>query len=102
MQVTRTLVAALLSFAAAGTMAHELEWSQPEPATTSQRTREAVRAEAQNARAQGPSHWASGGELSEATPAISVRAAPAPTREQVKAQLAAARAAHELPRYGEL
>ena len=101
MQATRILAAAVLSIAAAGAMAQEVEWSSPQPASTSQRTRAAVRAEAQNARAAGPSHWASGGELSEATPAATVQAH-TPTREQVKAELAAARAAHQLPRYGEM
>ncbi len=102
MQATRILAAAL-SLAAASAMAQEVEWSSPQPAPTptTQRTRAAVRAEAQNARAAGPSHWASGGELSEATPAATVQAH-APTREQVKAELAAARAAHQLPRYGEM
>ena len=101
MQATRILAAAALSIAAAGAMAQEVEWSSPQPAPTTQRTRAAVRAEAQNARAAGPSHWASGGELSEATPAATVQAHP-PTREQVKAELAAARAAHQLPRYGKM
>ena len=102
MQVTRILAAAVLSLAAAGAMAQEIDRSSPtQSAFTSQRTRAAVEAEAQNARAEGPGHWASGGELSEAMPAVAVQGQ-TPTRQQVKAEVAAARAAHQLPRYGEI
>ena len=102
MQVTRILSAAILSFVTLGAMAQEIDRSSTQPAFTSQRTRAAIRAEAQNARAEGPGHWASGGELSEATPAFSVSMSAAQTRQEVRAQVAAARAAHQLPHYGEM
>ena len=100
MQVIRILAAAVLSVAAAGAMAQEIDRSSPAP-FVSQRTRAAVEAEAQNARVAGPSHWASGGELNAATPAVVVESRVA-TRQEVKAELASARAAHLLPRNGEI
>ena len=100
MQVTRILAAAVLSVAAAGAMAQEIDHTPSAP-FVSQRTRAAVEAEAQNARAAGPSHWASGGELNAATPAVVIDAQVA-TRQQVKAELAAARTAHQLQRIGEI
>ena len=100
MQATRILAAAVLSLAAAGAMAQEIDHTPSAP-FVSQRTRAAVEAEAQNARLAGPSHWASGGERSDATPVITVSTQVA-TRQQVKAELALARAAHQLPRVGEI
>ena len=101
MQVTRILAAAILSVAAAGAMAQEIDRAPSAP-FVSQRTRAAVEAEAQNARAAGPSHWASGGELNAATPAVIVVDSQVATRQQVKAELALARASHQLPRVGEI
>ena len=100
MQATRILAAAVLSLAAAGAMAQEIDRAPSAP-FVSQRTRAAVEAEAQNARVAGPSHWASGGERSDATPVITVSTQVA-TRQQVKAELAVARAAHQLARTGEI
>ncbi len=101
MQATRILAAALLSFATLGAMAQEIDRT---PSTfTSTRTRAAVVAETQNARAAGAGHWASGGELRDASPVAAVEApAVALTRQDVRAQVASARAAHQLPRAGDL
>ena len=101
MQVTRILAAAVLSFVTLGAMAQEIDRT---PDTfTATRTRAAVVAEAQNARARGAGQWASGGELRDAAPAATVAAtAVALTRQDVRNQVAAARAAHQLPRVGEL
>jgi len=101
MQVTKIIAAAFLSVAAVGAMAQELDHDRS--TFVSQRSRAAVEAEAQNARAQGPSQWASGGELRDAAPVSTIHApAVALTRQEVKAQVAAARAAHQLPRNGEI
>ena len=100
MQVTRILAAAVLSIAAAGAMAQEIDRTAQAP-FVSQRTRAAVEAEAQNARVAGPSHWASGGELNAAAPVVVIDTQVA-TRQQVKAELAAARATHQLARAGEI
>ena len=99
MQVTRIVAAALLSVAAAGAMAQELDRT---PSTfVSTRTSEAVKAEAQNARISG--QWLAGGELREAAIAPTVDAAVvALTRQDVKNQIATARAAHRLLPGGEL
>jgi hypothetical protein len=101
MQVARILTAAALSLVTLGAMAQEIDRT---PSTfTSTRTRAAVVAEAQNARAAGASHWASGGELRDATPVAAVDStAVALTRQDVRQQVAQARAAHQLPRGGEL
>ena len=101
MQVTRILSAAILSFVTLGAMAQEIDRSASPSAST--RSAAAVRAEAQNARAEGPAHWASGGELRDATPVDAVDStAVALTRQDVRGQVAQARAAHQLPRVGEL
>ncbi len=101
MQVTRILSAAVLSFATLGAMAQEIDRT---PSTfTSTRTRAAVMAEAQNARVAGAAHWTSGGELNNATAVPSLEAPTvALTRQDVRNQVAAARAAHQLPRVGDL
>ena len=101
MQVARLLSAAVLSFVTLGAMAQEIDRT---PSTfTSVRTRAAVMAEAQNARADGAAHWTSGGERNDAAPAPAVEAAAvALTRQEVRNQVAAARAAHQLPRAGDL
>ncbi len=99
MQVTRIIAAVLLSVAAVGTMAQELD--RPSSAFASTRTTEAVKAEAQNARLTG--QWLPGGELREAAVAPAVDAAAvALTRQEVKRQVATARAAHRLLLGGEL
>jgi len=100
MQATRILAAAVLSLAAAGAMAQEIDHTPSAP-FVSQRSRAAVEAEAQNARLEGASHWASGGERNDANAVITVNTQVA-TRQQVKAELALARAAHQLPRIGEI
>jgi hypothetical protein len=101
MQVTRILSAAVLSFVTLGAMAQEIDRT---PSTfTSTRSRAAVIAEAQNARAEGLTHWASGGELRDGAPsALVVAPAVVLTRQDVRNQVATARAAHQLPRVGEL
>ena len=101
MQVTRILSAAVLSLVTLGAMAQEID--RTTDTFTATRTRAAVVAEAQNARAQSAGQWASGGELRDAAPAATVDAtAVALTRQDVRNQVAAARAAHQLPRAGEL
>jgi hypothetical protein len=101
MQVRQLLAAAFLSVAAVGAMAQELDHDHSTFIST--RSRAAVEAEAQNARAQGLSHWASGGEIRDSASVATVRApAVALTRQQVRQDVATARAAHQLPRAGEL
>jgi hypothetical protein len=99
MQVSQLLAATLLSVAAAGAMAQEIDRDQSTFVST--RSRAGVEAEAQNARAQGLAHWASGGEIRDTAVAAPVPVV-ALTRQEVKNQVAAARAAHQLPRAGEL
>lgn len=99
MQVSRLLAAALLSVAAAGAMAQEIDRDTSNFVST--RSREAVKAEAQNARLAG--QWLPGGELREVSVAPAVSApVVALTRQEVRSQVASARAAHQLPRNGEL
>ncbi len=99
MQINRILVATLLSFAAVGAMSQELD--RDHSTFVSTRTRAAVEAEAQNARASG--QWVPGGDVREAAVGANVDAsATTLTRQDVKNQVAAARAAHQLPRIGEL
>ena len=99
MQVSRLLAAALLSVAAAGAMAQEID--RDASTFVSTRSRHAVKAEAQNARLAG--QWLPGGELREVGVAPAVGGpVVALTRQEVRSQVAAARAAHQLPRNGEL
>ena len=99
MQVSRILAAALLSVAAAGAMAQELD--RDTSTFVSTRTRAAVEAEAQNAEASG--QWNRGGENRDPVFADTKLAhAPQLTRAQVRDQVAAARAAHQLPRVGDM
>jgi hypothetical protein len=98
MQATRLIAAALLSVAAAGAMAQELDWATPSFVST--RSSEAVKAEARNTRVAG--QWLPGGEAREAAVAPAVEApAVALTRQEVKRQVAVARAAHRLTLGGE-
>ncbi len=99
MQVSRILAAALFSVAAAGAMAQEIDHDKSTFVST--RTREAVKAEAQNARITG--QWQPGGEIREIAVAPAVGGSTqALTRQEVRSQVAAARAAHQLPRFGEV
>lgn len=104
MQATRLFAAALLTLAAAGAMAQEIDSRDQRfaAAAASTRTREAVQAEARNARLAG--EWLPGGDVREAVaaaPAVATTAT-ALSRQDVKNQVAAARAARQLPRAGEL
>jgi len=101
MQATRLLAAALLAVAAVGAMAQEIDARDQNVAASavSGRTREAVTAEVRNARLAGT--WVPSAELRDAAVAPPV-APTAATRQDVKRQLAAARATHQLPRSGEL
>ena len=99
MQVSRILAATLLSVAAAGAMAQEID--RDTSTFVSSRTRQAVKAEAQNARLAG--QWLPGGDIREAAVAPAVGTSVlALSRQDVRSQVAAARAAHQLPRAGEL
>jgi hypothetical protein len=108
MQVRQLVATALVSvsvFGAASAMAQDDSFTNSVGTTSysahSNRSREAVVAELRNAQAQGA--WRGAGELSEAPVSAPVPAPPAVlTRAQVKADVAQARASHQLPRVGEL
>jgi len=103
MQVRTLLAAVLLAATAAGAMAQEIDPRDQHIAAAAQslRTREAVKAEVRNTREAG--QWQPAGELNAAV-AVPVVGSPAValSRQDVRTQVAAARAAHQLPRAGEL
>ena len=99
----RLAIATLLAVAGASAFAGTVgEYAPLATKAESLRSREAVIAEVLNLRAQG--ELAIGGELSDAVAVAPAAALQAPvlTRADVKAQVTAARAAHALPRNGEL
>jgi len=106
MQVRKLFAAALLfvsAFGAVGAMAQDGRANPLDIAkvdTHGERSREAVVAELRNVQAQG--QWHAAGELGEAPVVATVpQTATRLTREKVKAEVAVARAKHEL-RVGEL
>jgi hypothetical protein len=101
MQVRHLIAAALLSVSAAGAMSQELD-ANHDRVFTSQRSRESVKAEVGNLRAQG--QLKSVGETAAAPAVDAVPTASADrtlTRAQVKAELKQWRASHTT-RVGEL
>jgi hypothetical protein len=107
MQVRQIAAAALVSlsaFGAASAMAQDSftnALGTTSYSTHSERSREAVVAELRNAQARGT--WRPTGEIGERAIAPAVPAPPAVlTRAQVRSDVAQARAAHQLPRVGEL
>ena len=104
MQVRQLFAAALLSVTAVASMAQEIDARDQHPAqaASSLRSRESVRAEVRNLTAAGA--FKSVGEFAQAPvtgAAPQNQVAEAPTRAQVKADVAAWRATHKV-RVGEL